>query len=71
MTNPYERLIHAIILQAVKDYRSACKQLKRNPKSEAANRHLISCESFFLSEWFKEMADTDGELILSNLNKEG
>ena len=70
MDNPYERLAHEIVLQAVKDYRSACKQLKRNPKIDVANRHLISCERFFLSEWFKEITDADGGLLLNNLNEE-
>lgn len=70
MDNPYERLAHEIVLQAVKDYRSACKQLKQNPKSDVANRHLISCQKFFLSEWFKEITDADGGLLLNNLNEE-
>ena len=70
MQNPYERLVHAIVLQTVKDYRSACKQLKQKPKSEAATRHLISCEKFFLSEWFKEITNADGKLILNKLNEE-
>ena len=29
MTRPYENLINAIILQAVKDYRDALKRLKK------------------------------------------
>lgn len=70
MIDPYERLVHAIVLQAVKDYRSAYKQLKRNPQSDAATRHLISCERFFLSEWFIEITDVDGELLLNKLNEE-
>ena len=48
MDNPYERLAHAIIIQAVKDYRKACKRLKLSPQSEAANKHFFSCQKFFL-----------------------
>lgn len=70
MDNPYERLAHAIIIQAVKDYRTACKRLKCNPQSEAAHRYFISCQKFFLSEWFKEITDTDGEHLLKKLNEE-
>ena len=29
--DPYERLANAIILQAVTDYRTALKKIKRNP----------------------------------------
>ncbi|NNJ31997.1 hypothetical protein [Lacrimispora defluvii] len=31
MTTPYENLANAIILMAVKDYRSALKKLKKRP----------------------------------------
>ena len=34
MTDPFESLANAIILQAVKDYRTAGKKLKRNPKNK-------------------------------------
>ncbi|XJS11222.1 hypothetical protein ACF3NG_03020 [Aerococcaceae bacterium WGS1372] len=70
MDNPYERLAHAIIIQAVKDYRKACKRLKLSPQSEAANKHFFSCQKFFLSEWFKEITDADGEHLLKKLNEE-
>lgn len=31
MTDPYENLANAIVLQAVKDYRDSLKRLKRSP----------------------------------------
>lgn len=70
MIDPYERLVHAIILQAVKDYRSACKSLQRNPNSSVARQHYASCQRFFLSEWFKELTEADGKLLLDKLNQE-
>lgn len=70
MINPYERLANAIILQAVHDYRRARKILVKNPKSEAAIKHLISCERFFCSEWFTELTNTDGSTLLRQLQTE-
>ena len=36
MTDPYENLVNAIVLQAVKDYRDALKRLKKKPSNQAA-----------------------------------
>ena len=36
MTDPYENLANAIVLQAVKDYRDALKRLKKKPRNQAA-----------------------------------
>ena len=36
MTDPYENLANAIVLQAVKDYRDALKRLKKKPGNQAA-----------------------------------
>lgn len=38
MTDPYENLANAIVLQAVKDYRDALKRLKKKPGNQAACR---------------------------------
>ena len=38
MTRPYENLINAIVLQAVKDYRDALKRLKKKPQNTEAMR---------------------------------
>lgn len=70
MINPYERLAHAIILQAVHDYRRARKVLVKNPKNEAAFKHTISCERFFCSEWFAELSNADGSELLKQLQTE-
>lgn len=36
MTDPYENLANAIVLQAVKDYRDALKRLKKKPGNQTA-----------------------------------
>ena len=36
MTDPYEILANAIVLQAVKDYRDSLKRLKKKPSNQSA-----------------------------------
>ena len=38
MTDPYENLANAIVLQAVKDYRDALKRLKKEARQ--SSRHV-------------------------------
>jgi DNA-binding transcriptional regulator YhcF (GntR family) len=58
----YEDLANAIIIQAVKDYRTALKDdnigLKRN------------VERFFKSEYFKALTDISGEQLMKKLRTE-
>lgn len=68
--DPYENLANAIILQAAKDYRKALGTLKNNPKSYAARRLKKEVEKFFLSSWFVELTDLDGEVLMQDLRKE-
>ena len=70
MTDPYENLANAIILQAVKDYREARKKLKKRPKNEDAKLMVEDCESFFRSDWFTALTSLDGEMILRKLQEE-
>lgn len=66
----YEKLANAIILQAVKDWRSARRKLKRKAQNEGARIVLESCERFFRSEWFTTLTDVDGAVILRKLYEE-
>lgn len=59
---PHIRLCHAIIIQAIKDYRSA---LRRN---NLARQHEI--ERFFLSEWYDGIFAVNGEVLIKKLRKE-
>ena len=52
MTDPYENLANAIVLQAVKDWRSAVRKLKKRPRYDPARQMKDECERFFLSDWF-------------------
>ena len=51
MTDPYENLANAIVLQAVKDYRDSLKRLKKKPGNQAAMSDAMECERFFRSGW--------------------
>lgn len=66
----YERLANEIILLAVKDYRGALKKLKRNPHNYAAKDTVAEVERFFRSDWYKELTEVDGEMLIRKLREE-
>lgn len=70
MTDPYENLAQAIILQAVKDYRAARKKYKYHPKNKEAKLMIEDCERFFRSDWFAALTDIDGRRLLEKLKEE-
>ena len=70
MTGPYENLANAIVLQAVKDWRTAVKHLKHHPKSESSLMTKAETERFFRSEWFTTLTSVDGEVLLRKLKEE-
>ena len=67
----YEDLANAIIYQAVKDYRKACRRLKRNPKRLDAQAMKTDCEEFFRSKWYKDLTSIDGEELMMIIQREG
>ncbi|MGN8773040.1 hypothetical protein [Candidatus Weimeria sp. HCP3S3_B5] len=70
MTDPYENLANAIVLQAVKDYRDALKRLKKKPGNQAAMSDVMECERFFRSGWYKALTSVDGEYLIQKLREE-
>lgn len=70
MTEPYENLANAIVMQAVKDYREARHKLRRRPKNADAQLMIEDCERFFQSEWFETLTNVNGEVILKKLQQE-
>lgn len=66
----YARLANAIILQAVRDYRKALKQLSRNPRNKDAQIVKEECESFFRSGYFGALSEVDPEYLIRRLNEE-
>lgn len=67
MYDPYKNLANLIILQAVKDYRKALKQLKRNSKHKSALNTKRDCEDFFQSEWFHLLSSLDTDYLLQGI----
>lgn len=67
MTDPYENLVNAIVLQAVKDYRDALKRLKKKPSNQAALSDTMECEHFFRSSWCAALTNVDGEHLIYKL----
>ena len=70
MTDPYENLANAIVLQAVKDYRDALKRLKKKPRNQAAMSDAMECERLFRSGWYKALTSVDGEYLIQKLREE-
>lgn len=70
MTDPWENLANAIILQAVKDYREAREKHKKRPKNEDAKLMIADCEAFFCSDWYAALTNIDGEALLRKLQEE-
>ena len=64
----YESLCLAIIEQAVKDYKIALEAEKR---CEDLNiiREVRELENFFRSEWFEQISNLDGRLLIKNVRK--
>ena len=65
----WENFKMRIILQAVEDYRKARRVRRRADRAEA-ERTIREVEVFFLSDWFMQMTNVDGEKILKRLQKE-
>ena len=70
MSDPYQNLANAIILMAVKDYRTALKKLKKRPKYGPAQDMKNEVERFFRSDWYRELTSVDGEYLISKLQAE-
>ena len=68
--DPYERLANAIILQAVTDYKTALKKIKRNPKNKDAIDEALRIERFFRSGWYSQLTSVDGEYLIRRLREE-
>ena len=66
MTDPYEILANAIIIQAAKDYRSALKAAEKPGNAKTVKE----CERFFRSDWCRTLTAVDGRAILEQLRKE-
>lgn len=69
-TECYYKLVEAVVLQAVDDYRDALKEFRMNSSLE--NRlALKEIEDFFESEWFTVLScGLNGKVIIQKLQEE-
>jgi len=65
-----DRLCQAIIVQAAKDYRTALRNLKKNPHSGGAKSTIREIERFFRSQYYESLTDVDGEYLIRKLREE-
>lgn len=70
MTKGYEKLAHAIVMQAVRDWRAAKRKLKKKSTNDNARLELEECEAFFLSEYFMILTEVDGKVLVQKLYEE-
>lgn len=63
-----ENLTNAIVLQAVKDYRSALAGGSVNGRDSQSV--IAECERFFQSEWFNLLTNIDSKYLMEKIRKE-
>lgn len=68
--DPYEELGNAIILQAVKDYRTAIRRLANGRKNKDAQVMKEDCLTFFHSEWYGMLTEVNPDYLIRKLNEE-
>lgn len=67
---PEERLANAVVMQAVIDYRSALKALRKRTRAEESQRTKYDCERFFKSREFTKLCALDGEALMLHVQRE-
>ena len=63
----YEKLINAIILQAVREFRPAYRRLQDHPEDKKAMERVSEITDFFCSEYFMMLSDLDGPELLRKI----
>ena len=63
----YEKMANAIILLAVKDFRTAHRRLKRHPNDKSTQGEIYSITRFFCSQYFNTLTTLDGPALLQRI----
>ena len=73
MEENYRALANAIIMQAVKDFRTTYQRRKRFPDSRKTEADIRELTSFFCSQYFESLSGLDGPMLLKKIieNMEG
>ena len=67
MEDNYKMLANAIIIQAVKDFRTAYSMKKKFPDSGRAEKDIREITKFFCSQYFHTLTDLDGPMLLKKI----
>ena len=68
--DPWQSLANAIVISAAKDYRTALRRLRRNPKNKTALSEIADLEWFFRSDWYAMLTNVPGETLIRKLKEE-
>ena len=68
--NPWQSLANAIVISAAKDYRTALRRLRRNPKNKTALSEIADLERFFRSDWYAMLTNVPGETLIRKQKEE-
>lgn len=72
MEENYRALANAVIMQAVKDFRTAYQRKKRFPDDAKTAKDIREITLFFCSQYFEALSDLDGPMLLKKIiEKEG
>lgn len=63
----YENLANAIVVQAIQDYKSAKKVLRKNPNHIMAKRTVSDVERFFRSDWYRVLTGVDASWLMERI----
>lgn len=64
------RLMLAIVESAAKDYRSSLIKRKYHGSTDFLEGEIVSLEKFFLSDWFYELMEMDGQRIINSIKRD-
>ena len=65
----WEDLANAVVLQALEDYRAACRALRNRPDLKNEEKRRRSLERFFASRWFRVLSTAEIEPLLEKIRK--
>lgn len=65
--NHYEALAHAIIVQAVVDYKAARRILQKHPEDLLAQAEIKKIKRFFHSRYYRALTSVDADYMIQKI----
>lgn len=66
----YAEFANAIIVSAVREYRTYLRKLARNENDTNTRIKIEELEDFFYSDWFGILTDLDPDYLLDRMHRE-